>query len=88
MGDKQGNTWMAKAKRTVTSLLPVAANRRGRCVNCGACCKLPNVCPFLKTDGEGKGYCGVYPLRPMNCRKYPRTESEHITKDTCGFWFE
>ncbi|OHB62706.1 MAG: hypothetical protein A2Y77_16055 [Planctomycetes bacterium RBG_13_62_9] len=88
MADKQGNTWAAKARRTLTCLLPVAANRRGQCINCGACCKLPNVCPFLMTGGDGKGYCGIYPLRPLNCRKYPRTESEHITKDTCGFRFE
>lgn len=82
------NTWMAKLKRTFTSILPVSPKRRGRCINCGACCRLPNVCPFLKTNGDGKGYCGIYPLRPLNCRKYPRTESEHITKDTCGFHFE
>lgn len=88
MPDKQGNTWAAKARRTLTSLLPVSKQRRGQCVNCGACCKLPNVCPFLKTDGDGKGYCGIYPLRPPNCRKYPRTLSEHLTQDTCGFRFE
>ncbi len=62
--------------------------RKGQCINCGACCRLPVECPFLKTNGDGKGYCGVYPLRPLNCRKYPRTDSEHITKDTCGFHFE
>jgi uncharacterized protein len=86
--DKPGNTWAAKAKRTLTCLLPISPRRRGRCVNCGACCRLPNVCPFLKTDGQGKGYCGIYPVRPLNCRKYPRTASEHITPDTCGFYFE
>ena len=88
MADEQKNTWGARIKRTFTSVLPVSRRRRGQCVNCGACCELPNVCPFLKTNGDGKGYCSIYPLRPLNCRKYPRTESEHITKDTCGFRFE
>ena len=88
MADEQRNTWRAKIRRTLTSLLPVSDRRRGQCVHCGACCKLPNVCPFLKTNGAGQGYCGIYPLRPLNCRKYPRTAAEHITTDTCGFHFE
>jgi hypothetical protein len=88
MVNDPNNTWAAKCKRTLTCLLPVSDRRRGQCVHCGACCKLPNVCPFLKTNDKGEGYCGVYPLRPLNCRKYPRTEAEHITKDTCGFYFE
>ena len=88
MDGKNRNTWAAKAKRTVTSILPVAENRRGRCINCGACCKLPNVCPFLKSGDDGREYCSIYPIRPFNCRKYPRTESEFITRDTCGYTFE
>jgi len=88
MSAKSGNTWGAKFRRTLTSLLPVASNRRGQCVHCGACCKLPNVCPFLKVNEEGKGYCGIYHLRPLNCRKYPRSAAEHITTGTCGFRFE
>jgi Fe-S-cluster containining protein len=88
MPDGQRNTWGAKIRRTFTSLLPVSDRRRGECIHCGACCKLPNVCPFLKTNGAGHGYCGIYPLRPLNCRKYPRTAAEHITTDTCGFHFE
>jgi len=86
--DQRRNTWAAKLKRTFTSVLPVSKQRRGQCNHCGACCRLPNVCPFLRTDKEGKGYCAVYPIRPLNCRKYPRTESELITGQTCGFWFE
>ena len=88
MAHRRTNTWAAKIRRTLTSVLPVAKNRRGQCIHCGACCRLPNVCPFLKTDSDGKGYCGVYRFRPLNCRKYPRTDSEHITKDTCGFRFD
>ncbi len=88
MADQQKNTWGARIKRTLTSVLPVSPQRRGHCVQCGACCKLPNVCPFLKSNGDGHNYCGIYPIRPLNCRKYPRTSSEHITADTCGFRFE
>jgi hypothetical protein len=88
MTDQTKNTWAARAKRTLTSVLPVAESRRGQCVHCGACCKLPVACPFLRTDGDGRVYCRIYPIRPLNCRKYPRSESEHITKDTCGFHFE
>lgn len=87
MVDKKRNTWSAKIKRTFTSVLPVAKNRTGKCIDCGECCKLPNLCPFLKFKSNGKSYCSIYPIRPLNCRKYPRTESEHITKDTCGFKF-
>jgi Fe-S-cluster containining protein len=82
------NTWAAKLKRTVTAFLPVSKTRRGQCIRCGACCKLPNVCPWLRFDDEGKAMCKIYFLRPMNCRKYPRTESEHITQTPCGIHFE
>ena len=82
------NTWSAKIKRTFTSILPVSKRRKGKCVNCGACCKLPNACPFIKLSPDGKVFCGIYPIRPLNCRKYPRTESELITQETCGYRFE
>jgi uncharacterized protein len=88
MAASRKNTWRAKARRTLTSVLPVSGARQGECVQCGACCQLPNVCPFLKTSGTGETYCAIYRLRPLNCRKYPRTEAEQITADTCGFRFE
>jgi len=88
MADENRNTWLAKTKRTFTSVLPVSERRKGQCVNCGACCKLPNDCPFLKPSPDGKIFCSVYSFRPFNCRKYPRTESEFITQDTCGYRFE
>lgn len=81
------NTWGAKFKRTLTCVLPVSKNRRGECKNCGECCKLPNKCIFLKYK-DGKSYCSIHSFRPLNCRKYPRTEEEHITKEKCGYWFE
>ena len=82
------NTWSAKLKRTATSILPVDKNRKGNCVRCGACCKLPNTCPFLTFDEHGLSVCKIYRLRPLNCRKYPRTESELLTADTCGYSFD
>jgi Fe-S-cluster containining protein len=82
------NTFSAKLRRTVTSFLPVAKNRRGRCIRCGACCKLPNVCPWLDFDEQNRAVCKIYFFRPLNCRKYPRTESEFITAETCGYRFE
>ena len=88
MTDNQRNTWGAKVRRTLTSVLPVSTARTGRCLQCGACCRLPNVCPFLETDSEGGFSCTIYRFRPLNCRKYPRTANELITADTCGFRFE
>jgi hypothetical protein len=92
MADEERNTWSAKTKRTLTSVLPVSKKRskkrKGQCVNCGSCCKLPNECQFLKYDAQGNSYCSIYAIRPLNCRKYPRTESEFITADTCGHKFE
>jgi uncharacterized protein len=76
-----------KLKRLTTSLLPVAANRRGECNRCGACCKLPYPCPFLRFDDEGLSSCAVYHIRPPSCRKYPRIASEHLTQEKCGFYF-
>ncbi len=80
------NTWGAKINRTLTSFLPIDTNRAGSCNRCGACCKLPNVCPFLGFDHEGLSYCKIYPVRPLNCRKYPRTESDQVCSD-CGYYF-
>ncbi len=88
MADKKRNTWPARIKRTFTAVLPVSKRRKGQCTNCGACCRLPNICPFLKYKPDGKCYCSIYTIRPLNCRKYPRTESEFITADTCGHRFE
>jgi len=89
MAGKKANNWFAKTKRTFTSIfLPVSPNRKGQCLSCGECCKLPNECAFLKYKEDGTSYCTIYPVRPPNCRKYPRTESEFITEETCGYSFD
>ena len=86
MSDK--NTLAEKVKRTLTSIFPIDKNRRGRCINCGACCNLPTPCTLLKYDSLGNSQCAIYKFRPPACRKYPRTEDEHITKDSCGYRFK
>lgn len=75
-----------KIRRIIGSVLPVSKKRQGKCINCGKCCHLPNKCQFLKTK-DGKSYCSIYKIRPLNCRKYPRTAEECLTKDTCGYTF-
>lgn len=76
-----------KIKRTFTSVLPVSDRREGRCRHCGACCRLPFECPMLIRKDDGSHYCAIYPVRFLNCRKYPRAESEFLTKNTCGYRF-
>ncbi|MCX7819582.1 MAG: hypothetical protein N2652_10330 [Kiritimatiellae bacterium] len=85
--DAARNTWGAKLRRTLTCWLPVARNRRGQCRSCGLCCELPNVCPFLRFRPDGRSMCAIYRWRPLNCRKYPRTAAEHLTRPECGFDF-
>jgi hypothetical protein len=78
---------LKKLKRTITSVLPVEDGRKGNCVGCGECCKLDMPCPFLKKNKD-RSYCSIYTVRPLNCRKYPRSASEHLTQKTCGFKFQ
>jgi hypothetical protein len=42
---------------------------------------------MLVEKPDGGYYCSIYSLRFLNCRKYPRAESEFITRDTCGYRF-
>ncbi|MFH1431623.1 MAG: hypothetical protein ABIG84_00190 [archaeon] len=87
MVHKKKNTIHAKIKRTLTSVLPVHKDRRGSCIGCGECCKLPNRCPFLKFSEDGRSSFSIYKIMPLNCRKYPRTRHEFITTYTCGYKF-
>ena len=87
-GKVNKNNYKFKLRRTLTSFLPVSKNRKGSCINCGECCKLPNKCIFLKYKKDNNSYCSIHLIRTLNCRKYPRTDYEHITKKTCGFKFE
>ncbi len=79
-----------KVLRFLTSLvLPVDPKRKGECLRCGACCKFFVKCPFLtydKGDG-GRPRCMAYGIRPLQCRKYPRTKKEQMHQP-CGYYFE
>ncbi len=78
-----------KVARTITSILPVNKSRTGSCNQCGECCKLPSRCIFLKDDTDGKSYCAIYKVRPPNCRKFPRTESQlESVSENCGYSFK
>jgi uncharacterized protein len=87
MDDKR-NTWLEKIKRTLTSILPVSRKRIGACKKCGACCRLPVACAFLRKNKSGSLHCSIYAIRPLNCRKYPRIKNEWITEEGCGFSFD
>ncbi len=77
-----------KITRTITSVLPVDEGRTGTCNNCGKCCELPFRCQFLTEDSEGNSCCSIYKVRPLVCRKFPRTDSQlESVKDACGFSF-
>jgi len=79
---------LEKIQRTLTSIFPVEDNRQGACNGCGDCCKLPFRCTFLKTDANGNNTCAIYRIRPLNCRKFPRTRGElEAVKENCGFYF-
>ena len=85
----RNNGWLQKLKRTIGGFFPVSEKRRGKCNHCGACCALIyGRCIFLKDGEDGKQYCRIYKFRPLNCRKYPRTEGEQVPVETCGFYFE
>ena len=43
---------------------------------------------FRMNGPDGKVFCSIYAIRPLNCRKYPRTKSELITAKTCGHSFD
>ena len=82
------NNLSSKMYRSVTSILPVDSNRKGKCIDCGKCCRLPLKCPFQKFDSQEMSYCSIYKYRPLQCRKYPRTKKECVTRATCGYIFE
>lgn len=77
-----------KFVRTITCILPVDKRRTGHCNQCGECCRLPFKCSFLKTDENGKNVCSAYKFRPLNCRKFPRTELQiKPVANVCSYSF-
>ncbi|HOD89676.1 MAG TPA: hypothetical protein PKK56_01160 [archaeon] len=74
--------------RKISGFSKVSPKRKGKCKQCGECCKLGIICPFLTYDSNGKAKCMIYKIRPSWCKKYPRVPNEFDTKDVCGYWFE
>lgn len=84
---KDQNNYRSKIKRTFTAIfLPVDKNRKGKCLQCGKCCRLPRKCFFLGQRKDGEFYCRIYPIRPPACRIYPRDKEESLVDD-CGHTF-
>jgi len=84
-----GGPFEGKILRFATSLfLPVDPNRTGKCLRCGACCRFLFRCPFLREvrGSPGQYRCAAYPIRPPQCRKYPRSKREQIHQP-CGYRF-
>ncbi len=58
--------------------------RRGECLpECGRCCGPKVRCLFL-TPGTR---CGIYPIRPANCRNFPIDQQDLDAARCPGFWF-
>ena len=48
-----------------------------------ACCKLGFVCPCLKKEL----ICGIYKIRQLNCRIFPRTREDLKLVKNCGYYW-
>jgi len=87
---KKNGPFDGKLTRFFTSLvLPVDHGRSGDCLGCGACCEFLVKCPFLRytDDDPPKARCKAYVVRPLQCRKYPRTKEEQMHQP-CGYRFD
>jgi Fe-S-cluster containining protein len=63
----------------------VAAERRGECLQCGACCHLTFHCPFLTPERR----CTVYHKRSRTCRDFPIDAADlRLTRVPCGHHFD
>ncbi|MBS3127934.1 hypothetical protein J4410_02220 [Candidatus Woesearchaeota archaeon] len=83
-----------KTLRFFQSFQGVEEGRKGQCTpeQCetldgrkgSACCKLGYVCPCLKKNTQ----CGVYQIRPPNCRVFPRTREDLSLVKNCGYYWK
>ncbi len=70
----------------------MAQKRRGKCVRCGACCRLVHRCMFLRME-NGVAICAIHNLRPGNCRIFPVDHRDVADRDLvlpnvpCGYTF-
>ena len=77
---------LGRIHRFFTAFLSVDKRRSGQCVRCGMCC-IKTGCKILELDSDGNHRCPIRKYRPLQCRKYPRTEKELFTQSTCGYKF-
>ena len=84
---KRDTSYLGKVHRFFAAFLPVDKKRRGKCIRCGMCCIRTN-CKILDFDSDGIPHCPIRTIRPLQCRKYPRTEKELFTQSTCGYTFD
>lgn len=84
---KKSTLSLGRIHRFFTAFLPVDKRRSGQCVRCGMCC-IKTGCKILEFDDDGNACCPIRKCRPLQCRKYPRTEKELFTRSTCGYKFD
>lgn|SRR3989338_6152215 len=83
-----------KSIRFLQAFNGVEEGRKGKCApdKCetvdgrkgSACCKLGYVCPCLRKDNA----CGIYLIRPVNCKVFPRTREDLKLVNNCGYYWE
>ncbi|GHV88809.1 hypothetical protein AGMMS50267_11690 [Spirochaetia bacterium] len=68
--------------------------RQGKCIRCGACCKLAfKECPYLKMGTEGKYTCIRHEsFRMPNCIIFPIDQKDisdrnKVSNESCGYYF-
>jgi Fe-S-cluster containining protein len=81
-----------KLGRFLISFKGVQKNRKGVCIpdQCetldgkkgAACCRLSYKCPVLCDTN-----CGVYSIRPINCRVFPISEADLNLVKNCSYHF-
>lgn len=79
-----------KTARLVTIVNGTTPGRTGECTPAAcetldgrkgaACCTIGYHCPCLKEDA-----CAMYPVRPPNCRAFPRTPEDLTLVKNCGY---
>lgn len=74
-------SWKIRILQFLEQFSPISKNRVGSCVNCGRCCQLGSKCFFYRDNK-----CKIYVIRPLQCRKSPRT-SKYLKKGCKGYDF-
>lgn len=87
MGIENDASHLGRVYRFWSAFLPVDSKRRGKCVRCGMCC-IKTKCKIIEFGDDGNVRCPIYKYRPLQCKKYPRTEKELFTYTTCGHKFD